>query len=160
MEKDAMNGKLQEQVFKRDNWRCVYCDYDGSKSHDDWERGNLCVDHEKPRLKGGTDAIENLRTACRSCNAYEGENWFPTLEAARRWLRLYRESISRPWFDYHVAGTIPRWDETVWGPRWDRLKQEVAHSWQLYNEEKASEELNSDHRPRFALQHSGSESGD
>jgi 5-methylcytosine-specific restriction endonuclease McrA len=106
-----MKWSLQLEVYQRDKWTCVYCGYDASKSHDGWLRGNLCVDHFKPRKKGGTDEIENLVTACRSCNAHKGENWFPTLEAASRWLRLYREEMSCPFFEHHItnAGTIEGW---------------------------------------------------
>jgi hypothetical protein len=135
-----MKWSLQLDVYRRDYWTSVYCDYDARKSHDDWLRGNLCVDHFKPRKKGGTDEIGNLKTACRPCNAYKGENWFPTLEAARRWLRLYREEMSRPWFDHHVtnSGTIEGWRKKhkMTGPAWERLKQEIDRAWEFHNEEK------------------------
>jgi hypothetical protein len=50
---------LRSAVFARDGHACTYC---GSA-------GNLQCDHIYPRAKGGTDALDNLTTACQSCNA-------------------------------------------------------------------------------------------
>lgn len=53
----------KQNVFKRDNYECVYC---GSKE-------NLTLDHVKPQSKGGKDTWENLVTACKPCNAKKGD---------------------------------------------------------------------------------------
>jgi hypothetical protein len=50
---------LRMVVFERDHFRCTYC---GSGE-------NLQCDHIIPRARGGMDVLENLTTACRSCNA-------------------------------------------------------------------------------------------
>lgn len=50
--------KLRIEVYTRDNFQCVYC---GSEE-------NLSIDHRTPQLRGGTHDLENLQTACRSCN--------------------------------------------------------------------------------------------
>jgi HNH endonuclease len=50
---------LREAVFARDGYRCTYC---GSQE-------NLQCDHVHPRAKGGSDALDNLTTACQQCNA-------------------------------------------------------------------------------------------
>jgi len=47
------------EVFKRDKFTCQYC---GAKG------GRLEVDHVTPLCQGGTDEIENLKTACFNCN--------------------------------------------------------------------------------------------
>lgn len=49
---------LRHEVYQRDSFECVYCG-----SEDD-----LTIDHKTPELRGGTHDIDNLQTACRSCN--------------------------------------------------------------------------------------------
>lgn len=53
---------LRAMVLDADGHECVYCG-----AHTD-----LQIDHVFPRARGGTDAFENLVTACRSCNASKG----------------------------------------------------------------------------------------
>ena len=48
----------RRNVFQRDNHTCQYC---GS-------RELLSIDHVIPRSRGGTDAWDNVTTACTSCN--------------------------------------------------------------------------------------------
>ncbi|QIY92211.1 HNH endonuclease [Chryseobacterium gallinarum] len=50
---------IVKQVFERDNYTCSYCGQYG---------GKLECDHIIPFSKGGTDELENLTTACKSCN--------------------------------------------------------------------------------------------
>lgn len=50
---------LREEVFERDEHKCVRC---GSDDH-------IQVDHILPQSCGGPHILENLRTLCRSCNA-------------------------------------------------------------------------------------------
>jgi len=45
-------------VFRKDNFCCVYC---GSLE-------NLTVDHILPKANGGSNALENLQTLCKTCN--------------------------------------------------------------------------------------------
>lgn len=52
---------IRKQVFKRDNYTCVYCKASG-------ENIVLECDHVIPFSKGGSDELENLVTACFSCN--------------------------------------------------------------------------------------------
>lgn len=37
----------------------------------------LTLDHIKPKSKGGSDSLENLRLACRKCNLKRGNSLFP-----------------------------------------------------------------------------------
>ena len=63
--RDIHNGGIEEwrrlslEVFKRDNYTCVYCEARG---------GRLEPDHLIPIVLGGTDVITNLATACMRCN--------------------------------------------------------------------------------------------
>ncbi len=50
---------LRQEVMMRDGYRCGYC---GATS-------NLCIDHVVPISRGGATLIDNLVTACVSCNS-------------------------------------------------------------------------------------------
>jgi 5-methylcytosine-specific restriction endonuclease McrA len=54
---------MRLRVNARDGHRCVYC---GAPD------GPLGLDHLKPRVLGGSHAVENLVTACRRCNSARG----------------------------------------------------------------------------------------
>lgn len=53
----------RENVFKRDNFTCVYCETDFKN-----EKRALTIDHVHPKSKGGEDSFENCVTACLQCN--------------------------------------------------------------------------------------------
>lgn len=63
-------NKLRKTVFQRDNFTCTYC----GKSGVDIE-----CDHIVPILRGGTNDLGNLATACIPCNRSKGaktlEEW-------------------------------------------------------------------------------------
>ena len=59
----------RENVYRRDNYECVYCGNSHIKS--------LTLDHVIPQSKGGANSWDNLVTACRTCN---GEKADLTLE--------------------------------------------------------------------------------
>ena len=50
------------RIYKRDRFICVYCGKEKT-------RGELTVDHVRPRSNGGHNHVSNLVTACRSCNS-------------------------------------------------------------------------------------------
>lgn len=50
----------RQNVFKRDNYQCVYC---GNR-----DKKKLTIDHVIPQSKGGGNTWENLVTACQKCN--------------------------------------------------------------------------------------------
>jgi hypothetical protein len=63
-------GKLpSRQVWDRDDWQCVFCG--GHR--------RLTVDHVIPVSRGGTDDLDNLQTACWSCNSSKGNRDAPKL---------------------------------------------------------------------------------
>ena len=51
----------REEIFERDEWRCVYC---GAQ----FAAAALTVDHVQPRVRGGDRSGGNLVTACEGCN--------------------------------------------------------------------------------------------
>lgn len=62
--------RLRVAIFERDGYRCVYCGAEDKR---------LDCDHVMPRSKGGKSLMENLATACYSCNRSKGaktiEEW-------------------------------------------------------------------------------------
>lgn len=54
---------LRLQVFERDDYTCIYCGRRG---------GPLECDHLQPWSKGGLSVLNNLGTACRTCNQRKG----------------------------------------------------------------------------------------
>ena len=50
---------LRNEVFKRDNYTCSYCNQIG---------GKLEADHVVAFSRGGLDELNNLTTSCRRCN--------------------------------------------------------------------------------------------
>lgn len=72
----------RENVFKRDNYECVYCGCGRE----------LTLDHVIPQSKGGKDTWDNLVTACRSCNA----------EKADLTLEEYGKEIPQPKRPHHL----------------------------------------------------------
>src|SRR5437879_3715692 len=77
---DCFRWARDKEIFRRDGFRCVYCDFDG-KTFEGWVF--LAVDHFKPKSRGGSDEPDNLVTACVSCNHMKGAFEFSSLDAAR-----------------------------------------------------------------------------
>ena len=55
----------REQVFERDEYRCVYCG-------EVFPAEELTVDHVQARVRGGDRSGGNLVTACTGCNTAKG----------------------------------------------------------------------------------------
>jgi 5-methylcytosine-specific restriction endonuclease McrA len=85
---------IQKDVFARDGFKCVYCDFDGT-TFEGWLF--LQVDHFIPRRKGGTDELSNLVTACVTCNAEKRAQVFSSLAEARANLQAERASWREHW---------------------------------------------------------------
>jgi len=63
MARKAISGSVRWQIFARDNFRCRYC---GAQAG---EPGVILhVDHVVSVVDGGTNAYDNLLTACQRCN--------------------------------------------------------------------------------------------
>lgn len=57
--------KRRLALHRRDGWRCVYCRRRGT-------RRTLTIDHRIPRKDNGPSTLDNLVSACRSCNQRKG----------------------------------------------------------------------------------------
>jgi 5-methylcytosine-specific restriction endonuclease McrA len=55
----------REEIFERDEWRCVYC---GAQ----FAAAALTVDHVQPQVRGGDSSGGNVVTACATCNLRKG----------------------------------------------------------------------------------------
>lgn len=61
----SVRPKVRFEVFKRDNFTCVYCGRSAPTVL-------LEVDHIHPKAAGGSDDFENLWTSCVECNRGKG----------------------------------------------------------------------------------------
>lgn len=73
---------LKEQIFKRDNYKCVICGR-GRK-----EGVEIHVDHIKPKDLGGKATLENGQTLCSQHNFLK-KNFRQTETGKRLFIRLY-----------------------------------------------------------------------
>lgn len=55
---------IRSEVFKRDGYKCQYCGGTPKSPH---------CDHIIPLSRGGKSTLDNLTTACRSCNIRKGD---------------------------------------------------------------------------------------
>lgn len=62
-ERPRISAKVRQQVYERDEWRCRTCG-----GPDD-----LAVDHVHAYSHGGSSALSNLQTLCRSCNSQKSD---------------------------------------------------------------------------------------
>ncbi|HEX8793465.1 MAG TPA: HNH endonuclease signature motif containing protein [Polyangiaceae bacterium] len=68
-------------VFERDGERCTFTDAEGHRCPSTtW----LEIDHVKPRARGGTSELENLRVRCRAHNLLYAEQTFGKELVARK----------------------------------------------------------------------------
>lgn len=81
-ELEDFTPEQKEQIFKRDNYRCVICGrgrQDGIEIH---------ADHIKPKDKGGQATIENGQTLCAEHN-FRKKNYKQTETGKKMFIRLY-----------------------------------------------------------------------
>ena len=88
--------ELEQAVYTRDGYRCVYCQR-GGPTFEDWV--NLIPDHFIPESAGGATTLGNLVTACHTCNAMKTDRAYTTVEEARVDLLRWWEQMRRDWED-------------------------------------------------------------
>ena len=86
--RSAIPLEVRKEIARRTDWRCSYCGCELNNR-------SLVIDHVYPVHRGGTNSIDNLTAACRSCNHYK--NTF-TVDQFRyhigKWVaRLERDSV-------------------------------------------------------------------
>ena len=65
-------ARAAEGHFTSAEWRALVDSYDGRCAYRG-EAGPLQVDHRIPLSRGGTNAIDNVLPACRTCNTQKGQ---------------------------------------------------------------------------------------
>ena len=55
----------REEIFARDDWRCVYCG-------EQFPPAALTIDHVQAQVRGGDHSGGNVVTACAACNLRKG----------------------------------------------------------------------------------------
>lgn len=80
--------EVKEQIFKRDNYRCVVC---GRGIADGVE---ICADHIKPKDKGGDNSVENGQTLCMEHNLIK-KNYFQTEAGKRFFIKMYEQALEK-----------------------------------------------------------------
>ena len=65
-----LTGRDVIRAWESSGYRCAVCKKDLSKKD-----GDLSLDHQHPLEFGGPNTPNNLRAACRSCNAKEYWKW-------------------------------------------------------------------------------------
>lgn len=73
-----------DAVYRQSSGYCHLCHKKLSRKNHGVHgaRGAWHIDHSKPRSKGGTDHLNNLRAACIECNLAKSDR---TTRTARRW---------------------------------------------------------------------------
>jgi hypothetical protein len=87
-ELEDFTPEQKEQIFKRDNYRCVIC---GRGTQDGVE---IHADHIKPKDKGGKATIENGQTLCAEHN-FKKKNYKQTETGKKMFIRLYELAKSQ-----------------------------------------------------------------
>lgn len=80
--------KIKEQIFKRDNYKCVVC---GRGPKDGVE---ICADHIIPLDKGGTNTLENGQTLCMEHNLLK-KNYSQTEMGKRFLIKIYKKALAK-----------------------------------------------------------------
>jgi hypothetical protein len=79
--------KIKEQIFKRDNYKCVVC---GRGREDGVE---ICADHRKPKHLGGSNTLDNGQTLCTEHNLLKKK--YSQTEAGKRFFtKIYESAIA------------------------------------------------------------------
>ena len=71
----SISASKRAKVIARDDSTCYLCkrrlEYD-----------EITIDHVTPTIRGGTDAIENLKVACSNCNSVKGNRLVSECDAS------------------------------------------------------------------------------
>jgi hypothetical protein len=79
--------EVKEEIFRRDNYRCVVC---GRGREDGVE---ICADHKKPKDKGGSNTVDNGQTLCTEHNLLK-KNYSQTEAGKRFIIKIYESAVA------------------------------------------------------------------
>jgi len=79
--------KVKEDIFKRDNYKCVVC---GRGRRDGVE---ICADHIKPKDKGGDNSFDNGQTLCMEHNLIK-KSYSQTEAGKRYFIKMYKQAVA------------------------------------------------------------------
>jgi len=79
--------EIKEEIFKRDNYKCVVC---GRGVEDGVE---ICADHKIPKDKGGGNTLDNGQTLCTEHNLLK-KNYSQTEAGKRYFIKLYETAVA------------------------------------------------------------------
>ena len=79
--------EVKEEIFRRDNYRCVVC---GRGKEDGVE---ICADHKIPKDKGGSNMVDNGQTLCTEHNLLK-KNYSQTEAGKRYFTKIYEDAIA------------------------------------------------------------------
>lgn len=78
---------VKEEIFEKNNYQCVVC---GRGRQNGVE---ICVDHIKPKDKGGTNTVDNGQTLCMEHNLMK-KNYSQTEAGKRYFIKMYEQATS------------------------------------------------------------------
>jgi len=79
--------EVKEEIFRRDNYRCVVCNR-GIK-----DGVEICADHIKPKDRGGSNTVDNGQTLCAEHNLLK-KNYSQTEAGKRYVIKIYETAIA------------------------------------------------------------------
>lgn len=93
MKRHKLSKEERQKVYDKCNGYCAYC---GTEI----EYKDMQVDHVKPLRLGGSDNMDNMLPACRSCNHYKATL---DVEGFRKYLSEIHKRLMRDSVPYQVA---------------------------------------------------------
>lgn len=106
MIKKQIPWEKQLYVYKKYNFKCIYCGFSGKTDFSNWMQ--LSLDHILPKSCGGTDTATNLVPACRACNSLASRQSFSSSQkireivAEKRKYIISRRKLNRKYYNDNV----------------------------------------------------------
>ena len=80
----SWSEKIWKEVVKKTNGKCVYCDIDLLVNFSIYMISS--VEHIRPKIRGGSDKIENLTLSCIGCNVRLSKCESETIDERKNYL--------------------------------------------------------------------------